>query len=100
VGAGPAGGTEAATVDSAAAALMGFDPGSVGHLYYLARWGYGCADPAAMTVEGPGDWRSRAVKFRPHPSHPEQLRWRIDGAAPVRIEEELAEEGVARRQAY
>lgn len=107
-GAGPTGGTparlgfsvggrNAATVDVLMSTLMGFDPRSVGYLYYLSRWGYGCIDPAAFRVVGLGDWRSRVRRFRPHSTYREQLNWRIGGEQLRRIEGELLEEGVIRR---
>lgn len=88
-GAGPTNGTpvklgvslsgrNAVTVDAAAAALMGFDPGSIGYLYHLSSWGYGCIEPEAMKVVGLTDWLSRARRFQPHPSYHRQLDWRVE----------------------
>jgi len=91
-------GSNAVTVDAAAAHLMGFDPRSVGYLYYLSRWGYGCIDPERIEVEGLPDWRARAKRFEPHPTYRYQLEWRLSEDELRRVERELEEEGLLRRE--
>lgn len=89
-------GGNAVTVDAAAAYLMGVDPRSVGYLHYLSRWGYGCVNPESIEVEGLPDWRSRAKRFKLHPTYRYQLEWRLDESELKRVERELEEEGVLR----
>lgn len=70
-------GTDAVAVDSTTALLMGFDPCSVGYLYYLWKWGYGGMAPNEVMIEGLTDWRKHVVKFRPHSTYARQLAWRL-----------------------
>ncbi len=41
-------------LDTVAARLMGFDPGSIAHIQECARWGIGVADPSRITLVGDG----------------------------------------------
>jgi uncharacterized protein (DUF362 family) len=63
------------SLDAVMAEIMGFRALDIGYLHHLDSWGTGVADVGGIEVLGePID--AVRVRFRPHPSYEDQLRWR------------------------
>ncbi len=62
-------------VDSLVSYLMGFDPSSIGYLYYLSKLGYGRLD---VSQDINYDLSKIRTRFKPHRTYREQLNWRLD----------------------
>ena len=62
-------------VDSLASYCMGFDPRSIGYLYYLNKLGFG-----EINVYDKSHYDLAKIKtsFKPHDKYEEQLRWKLD----------------------
>lgn len=71
-------GTDGVAVDTVAAHLMGFDPRSVGYLYFCSRDGLGQGDLDSITIVGTPVEACRRP-FRPHQSYEAQLGWKKRG---------------------
>lgn len=69
--------TDAVAVDTVAACVMGFDPANIGYLYYCKEMGLGCGDIERIQVLGNTIEKCK-MRFRPHSTYSEQLRWRIE----------------------
>lgn len=65
---------DAVAVDSMIADMMGFDPATVGYLYYLAKKGHGAGTISEMEVLGENPDNHRR-KFRPHSHFEDQRDW-------------------------
>ncbi len=63
------------SLDAVMCRVMGFNPLSVGYLYYLDKWGVGVADVENIKVIGRGV-EELSRKFMPHPRYWEMLNWR------------------------
>lgn len=71
-------GTDAVAVDAVAAYLMGFDPQSVGYLYFCGLAGLGEISMDHIQVVGAEPDECRRV-FAPHVSYPAQQGWKRNG---------------------
>ena len=72
--------------------LMGFEPGDIGYLYYLDRWGFGEIRPERIDVRSGFDWKSFRKRFEPHRTFQRQLGWRLspeEEEAVARLSDEL-----------
>ncbi len=67
-------GTDAVAVDAVAAAVMGFDPGSIGYLRYAGAAGLGVADLDAIAIVG-DPLATVARRCVPHSNHAIQRHW-------------------------
>jgi uncharacterized protein (DUF362 family) len=67
-------GTDAVAVDAVAAAVMGFDPRTIGYLQYAQDAGLGVADLERINVVGDPIARVRR-RFVPHSNHAIQRHW-------------------------
>ena len=63
------------SLDAVMANIMGFEPLEIGYLYYLMDWDVGVADIGGIDIIGE-PIKNIVVKFKPHPSHEDQLKWR------------------------
>jgi len=73
-------GTDGVAVDTVAAYLMGFDPQSIGYLYFCSQDGLGEGDINKIKIIGvPLEECKRT--FRPHQSYQAQLGWKKKGEA-------------------
>jgi uncharacterized protein (DUF362 family) len=75
-------GTDAVAVDAVAAAVMGFDPRTIGYLQYAQEAGLGVADLERINVVGDPIARVRR-RFVPHSNHATQRHWSRVARAPV-----------------
>jgi uncharacterized protein (DUF362 family) len=71
-------GTDAVAVDAVGAYLMGFDPQSIGYLYFCGEAGLGETAIDSIRIVGAGLEECRRP-FRPHVSYPAQRRWKKTG---------------------
>lgn len=71
-------GTDGVAVDTLAAYLMGFDPESVGYLYFCSQDGLGEGDINNINIIGTPLEECRQ-SFRPHQSYQAQLGWKKRG---------------------
>ncbi len=71
-------GTDGVAVDTLAAYLMGFDPQSIGYLYFCSQDGLGEGDINKLDVIGTPIEECRRP-FRPHQSFQAQLEWKKMG---------------------
>ena len=67
-------GTDAVAVDAVAAAVMGFDPASIGYLHYAQQAGLGTIDLERIRVVGDTIARVRR-RCVPHSNHDVQRHW-------------------------
>lgn len=67
--------TNPVSLDSIVAFAMGFNPGDIGYLYLLSRWGYGEIDPEKINIVGDG-LSTVATVFKPHKNFKRQLEWK------------------------
>ena len=83
-------GTDGVAVDTLTAHLMGFDPQSIGYLYFCSQDGLGEGDINNLNIIGTPLEECRHA-FRPHQSYQAQLRWKETGQmAFERLKERLA----------
>jgi len=83
-------GTDGVAVDTVAAYLMGFDPRSVGYLYFCSQDGLGTGDLDSINIVGTAVEPCRR-SFRPHQSYAAQLGWKKRGEeAFQRLKERLS----------
>jgi uncharacterized protein (DUF362 family) len=75
-------GTDAVAVDAVAAAVMGFDPRTIGYLQYAQEAGLGVADLARINVVGDPIAEVRR-RFVPHSNHAIQRHWSRVARAPA-----------------
>jgi hypothetical protein len=75
-------GTDAVAVDAVAAAVMGFDPSTIGYLRYAQEAGLGVADLARINIVGDQIAKVRR-RFVPHSNHAIQRHWSRVARAPV-----------------
>jgi len=71
-------GTDGVAVDTLAAHLMGFDPQSIGYLYFCSQDGLGEGDINNLNIVGTPLEECRHA-FRPHQSYQAQLCWKETG---------------------
>lgn len=71
-------GTDGVAVDTLAAYLMGFDPQSIGYLYFCSRDGLGEGDINNLNIVGSPLEECRH-SFRPHQTYQAQLNWKKKG---------------------
>ena len=71
-------GTDPVAVDAVAAYLMGFDPASIGYLYFCGRAGLGETVVDRINIVGAGLDECRRP-FKPHASYAAQVHWKDDG---------------------
>jgi uncharacterized protein (DUF362 family) len=71
-------GTDGVAVDTLAAYLMGFDPRSIGYLYFCSQDGLGQGDINNLNIIGTPLEKCRRT-FRPHQSCQAQLGWKKGG---------------------
>lgn len=71
-------GTDGVAVDTLAAYLMGFDPQSIGYLYFCSRDGLGEGDINNLNILGTPLEECRH-SFRPHQTYQAQLGWKREG---------------------
>lgn len=71
-------GTDGVAVDALAAYLMGFDPQSIGYLYFCSQDGLGQGNINNMNIVGTPLEECRH-SFRPHQSYHAQLEWKKGG---------------------
>jgi len=71
-------GTDGVAVDAVAAYLMGFDPDSVGYLFFCGKAGLGETNIDNINILGNRLEECRHT-FRPHRSYQAQLRWKKTG---------------------
>lgn len=76
-------GTDWVAVDTVAAYLMGFDPQSIGYLYFCSRDGLGEGDINKIEIIG-SSLEGCVRPFRPHRSYEAQLGWMKRGEAVFR----------------
>jgi uncharacterized protein (DUF362 family) len=76
-------GTDGVAVDTVAAHLMGFDPQSIGYLYFCSQDGLGEGNIDNIRIIGTSLDTCRHP-FRPHQSYQAQLGWRKEGEAVFR----------------
>ncbi len=89
-------GTDGVAVDALAAYLMGFDPQSIGYLYFCSQDGLGQGDINNMNIVGTPLEECRH-SFRPHQSYHAQLEWKKGGERAFRkLKEFLNTELVSR----
>lgn len=62
--------------DSICSYLMGFDPQSIGYLYYCDQMGLGTNNLSKIQVLGLKDYKKYKRTFKPHAGYLEQLQWR------------------------
>jgi len=67
--------TNPVNLDSVVAYAMGFNPGDVGYLYFLSKWGYGEIDMSRVDIVGESI-ESVKTTFKPHYSYGQQLSWK------------------------
>jgi uncharacterized protein (DUF362 family) len=83
-------GTDGVAVDTLTAYLMGFDPQSIGYLYFCSQDGLGEGDINNLNIVGTPLEECRHA-FRPHQSYQAQLCWKESGQmAFERLKERLA----------
>ena len=63
------------SLDSIVALAMGFNPGDIGYIYLLSKWGYGEIDPKKINVVG-DDLSTIITAFKPHRDLKKQLKWK------------------------
>jgi len=63
------------SLDSIVALAMGFNPGDIGYIYLLSKWGYGEIDPKKINVVG-DDLSTIITAFKPHRDFKRQLEWK------------------------
>jgi uncharacterized protein (DUF362 family) len=63
------------SLDAVMAEIMGFKALDIGYLHHLDAWGAGVADIGGIEVLGK-PIEEVGVKFRPHPTYKDQLKWR------------------------
>ena len=63
------------SLDAVMSTVMGFQATDIGYLHHLNTWGKGVSDLRKIQVIGE-PIKNVTVKFRPHPTYEEQLRWR------------------------
>jgi uncharacterized protein (DUF362 family) len=73
-------GTDGVAVDTVTAYLMGFDPQSIGYLYFCAQDGLGEGNMDNIRIIGTPLEACRH-SFRPHQSYQAQLGWKKEGLA-------------------
>jgi uncharacterized protein (DUF362 family) len=71
-------GTDGVAVDTVAAYLMGFDPQSIGYLYFCSQDGLGEGDINKVKIIGRSLEECMHI-FRPHQSYQAQLGWKNKG---------------------
>ena len=71
-------GTDGIAVDAVAAYLMGFDPDSIGYLYFCGKAGLGETNIGRINIIGTNLKECRRI-FRPHQSYPAQRHWKDSG---------------------
>ncbi|RLG77255.1 MAG: hypothetical protein DRO12_02685 [Thermoprotei archaeon] len=67
--------TNPVNLDAVVAYAMGFNPGDIGYLYFLAKWGYGEIDVRRIPRVGE-NLEGIRTSFRPHRMYSEQLTWK------------------------
>ena len=64
------------SADAVGATLMGFDPLSIGYLYYAHQFKLGCADLKDIQIIGE-DPKTHIRSFKPHREYEEQKKWKV-----------------------
>lgn len=67
--------TNPVNLDVVVSYAMGFNPGDIGYLYFLAKWGYGEIDLNKVRIIGENIDKVK-TSFKPHSLYKEQLSWR------------------------
>jgi len=69
--------TDFLAADTVATTVMGFDSDEVGYLHYCKLGGLGVGDLGDIVIVGNATIEECRQPFKPHPTHREQLQWRL-----------------------